>query len=122
MTHDSVAFATSGQIVLHPPQWVTLVCKSTHCVPQRVGAWAVQPVAQTNPAPCGAHSGVLAGHTALHAPQWEGTERSVSHPSSAFWLQSANPGLHVLTAHFSPAHVVVARESAQGVQLLLAQP
>src|SRR5262249_47296436 len=60
--HDAVAFMTSGQRVLQPPQWVTLVCRSTHWVPHRVGACAAQPVVHTNWAPCGPQSGAPAPH------------------------------------------------------------
>lgn len=88
---ETTPLATAGHAMLQSPQWLTLVFRSTHWLPQRVGAAAVQPVAQAKlPAPSvGAHTGADAGQTALHAPQCEGCERSVSQPSTGLPLQSA---------------------------------
>jgi hypothetical protein len=71
------------------PQWVGLVSTSTHCCPQRVGACDGQPVTHAKEARVGAQSGAVLGQTALHAPQWAGWDRSVSHPFAATWSQSA---------------------------------
>lgn len=51
------------------PQWFGALVRSTHCLPQRVGAAPVQPVVHWNEAPTGAQFGAAAPHDALHAPQ-----------------------------------------------------
>ena len=36
--HVTCALPTAPQVLVHAPQWVRLVARSTHCVPQSVGA------------------------------------------------------------------------------------
>jgi hypothetical protein len=83
------AWSTSGHFALQALQWLTLVSVETHSFPQSVGASGAQPVEHWKPAPAGAHTGVAAGHTALHAPQLVAFDRSTSQPSTGSWLQSA---------------------------------
>ena len=72
------------------PQCVTVELKSTHWLPQSVGAWPEQPFVQAKPPlELGAQFGAPDPHAALHAPQWVACERSVSQPSSGLPLQSA---------------------------------
>ena len=85
----AVAFATTGHLMLHPPQLSTLVFGSTHVFPQSTGMSGVHPFVQPNVVPVAAHSGVAAAQIALHAPQVSGFERSVSQPSDAAALQFA---------------------------------
>src|SRR5438309_7372728 len=73
-----VPLSTAVHALLHPPQWLALVWRSTHCLPHSVGAAAVQPVVQTKPLTAGEQLGAPAGQTALHAPQCVAWERSVS--------------------------------------------
>jgi hypothetical protein len=89
--HDTTAFDTGMHATLQSPQWLGLVWRSTQVFPHRVGACDVQPVEQPNcPEPLtGAQTGAAMGHTALHAPQCDGSERSVSHPFDALPSQSA---------------------------------
>jgi len=88
-SHAIVAFATTGHRVLQPPQWLVLVTRSTQSFPHLTGASGVQPFVHWKPGPAGAQSGAATAHTALHAPQLVGFERSVSQPSAGFVLQSA---------------------------------
>lgn len=84
-----VALATSGHLMLQPPQWFVLESGSTQSAPQARGAAGVQPFVHWKPAPAGAHSGAAAPQTALHAPQLVAFDRSVSQPSPPLPLQSA---------------------------------
>jgi hypothetical protein len=84
-----VAFATSGHFVLQAPQWFTLVNGSTHSAPQATGACGVQPFVHWNVAAEGVHFEASGPHAALHAPQLVAFDRSASHPSALFALQSA---------------------------------
>jgi hypothetical protein len=89
-----VELATTGHLMLQPPQWFVLVTGSTHSAPQFRGAPGVQPFVHWNVGPEGAHSGEAAPQTALQAPQLAAFERSVSHPSPGVALQSEYPGSH----------------------------
>lgn len=120
--HDTCPLSTLGHALPHCPQFPTLVVRFTHCVPQSVGACGWQPLTHANPPDVGAHNGAAAPQTELQLPQWDACDRSVSHPSAAFWLQSAYPALHVPTAHEPPAHTAVARGRAQAEHELAPQP
>ena len=100
--HALVLLATTGQAMLQPPQWFSLVAGSTHSAPQSSGALAGQPVVHANAAPLGAQTGAVAGQTALHAPQLVAFERSPSQPFAGFLSQSAKPGSHAATTHVRP--------------------
>ena len=76
-------FATAGQALLHEPQSSSEVWRSTHWLPQSVGAAPAQPVVHEKPLAVGAQSGAAAAHFALQVPQCAASERSTSQPSAA---------------------------------------
>jgi hypothetical protein len=119
--HVVVPLATSGHFTAQPPQCDVLVSGSTQSGPQRSGAAGEQPFVHMNVPPDGAQFGAAAGHGALHAPHEAAFERSVSHPSEPFALQSAHPGSQDLTAQVL-VHVAVACVIRHGAQLGSPQP
>jgi hypothetical protein len=82
--HVDVAWATSGHLRPHEPQWSALVRGSTHCVPQSSGVVTAHPVVHSKFAPTGEHIGAVAGHALPQRPQFEASDRSVSQPSAGF--------------------------------------
>jgi hypothetical protein len=121
-THSLVALATAGHAALQAPQWFSLVAGSTHSAPQRSGAVAGQPVVHAKLAPLGAHTGAVAGQTALQAPQLVAFERSASQPFAGFLSQSEKPVSHVATTHVRPWQADAACVRLHGVQAGLPQP
>jgi hypothetical protein len=121
--HVAAPFATVAHLLLHRPQWLTLVCESTQSVPQSVGAAAVQPVEQANVPSVGpgAQRGAVAGHAVSHAPQWSDFERSVSHPSAISRLQSAWPAEHAM-AHAPSTQLAAPCSVGHGAQSTLPHP
>jgi hypothetical protein len=87
--HVAWPSATDGQAVPHVPQLSSAEVRSTHWLPQSVGAVPEQPETHVNELPDGVQYGAAAPHCALHVPHVALCERSVSHPSDAVWLQSA---------------------------------
>jgi hypothetical protein len=88
-THAVDAWSTSGHFAAHEPQWSTLVSGETHCVPQRIGAAAVQPVEHSNVFPFAMQTGLEGGQIVPQRPQLVARDRFVSQPSAALRLQSA---------------------------------
>jgi hypothetical protein len=80
----ALPLAAVGQVFEHAPQSSSDVIRSTHWLPQSVGAAPPHPVAHANPVPDGLQSGASDVHAALHEPQWAGSERSVSQPLAGF--------------------------------------
>jgi hypothetical protein len=88
---------------------------STQLMPHRT-CDPVHPLLHENVAPIIWHTGMPVVHVAPHVPQCVGCDRSASHPSDGFVLQSAQPGAHV-NPHVPPVHVAVAcGGDAHGVQ------
>ena len=85
----AVEFATTGHLMLQPPQWFVLVFGSTHALLQSSGAEGVQPLVHEKPEPTAEQSGVATPQTALQAPHVSGLERSTSQPSADTPLQFA---------------------------------
>ncbi len=121
-SHVATALSTAGHFRPQTPQFAMLVSGSTQSFPQRSGAAGEHPFVHANDAPDGAQNGIAGGHPVLHAPQLVAFERSVSHPSAAFALQSAQPGSHVAIAHVPAAHWAFAWASLHGAQLGAPQP
>jgi hypothetical protein len=94
--HTRIAFGRSGHAKKHVPQWSTAVAVSTQLPAQSTGAAAPQALVQIR-APlsgCMPHRGVGSAQATPHPPQLVGLDRSVSHPSAAFPLQSPRPSSH----------------------------
>lgn len=102
--HRAVECGGAAQTLPHEPQLFASIVTSVHMPPQRLGVGDEQPDAQTMDVPDVLHSGTDAGQTVPQLPQFIGELRLVSQPSSAEWLQSANPGSHV-KPQFVPSHV-----------------
>ena len=105
--HAIVAFATTGHLMLQPPQLFGLVWGSTHSAPHATGAPGVHPFVHWNEGPAGAQSGAAAAHTELQVPQVVAVERSTSQPSTLLALQSAYPGSQAATMQVRPWHPIV---------------
>ncbi len=119
--HVATAFAGTGQIAQAGPHAVGSV-GTTHLSPHFTGAAGVHPFVHWNEGPAGAQSGAAAVHAVPHAPQVSALERSLSHPSAPFALQSARPGLHALTTHFPPWQPIELYGEGHAEQLGFPQP
>jgi len=121
-THCACPFATIGHARWHDPQWLTLLVRSAHCLPHRVGASPGHPLTHWNAPLDGVQSGAAVPHAALHVPQWPGCDRSVSQPLPSSWSQSEKPATHDATAHAPPAHVAAPWAIEHAVHASAAHP
>jgi hypothetical protein len=87
--HVARAFAGVGHAPAHEPQCAGSLVTSTQVLPQRVLVAPEQPVAHAYEVPDAVHIGADASHATVHPPHVEGSEMSVSQPSSGDPLQSA---------------------------------
>ena len=122
IVHALTALATFAHGAPQPPQWFVLVIGSTHTASHLRGSVGAHPLVHWNVGPFGAQSGATAPHTALHPPHDVAFDRSVSQPSAAFALQSANPPSHLAITHLRPWHAIVLWSVGQGVQEGSPQP
>ena len=74
--------------VVHEPQCVASVCRSTHDEPHRV-VLPLQPVTHVIDPDTIPHTGVPVGHALPHEPQWAGSLSDASHPFACIMSQSA---------------------------------
>lgn len=104
--HVGCACATAGQVWPHPPQLFGSVDCVTHA-PLQGGAIPGHMLTHEKLVADAEHWGVVAGHTAPHAPQFAGFVMSVSHPSSGLPAQCDQPGAHDErgTEHLPALHV-----------------
>ena len=113
------------QAVVHAPQWLALVVRSTQ-VPAQSVVDAGQPEAQAYVLPDAAQTGAppSGAHDAVQLPQWAGWVMFVSQPSSGSPLQSAQPGAHDAAgnAHRPKGHVVIPLTWARFVQSFAHDP
>jgi hypothetical protein len=102
------------------PQFWTLLAVSTHAPVQSVGVLAGQPDMQACPPADGAQRGVPPEHFVAQSPHVFTRVRSVSHPSAATPLQSAQPEAQEEpeNEHSPPVHVVAPITCGRFVQSL----
>jgi hypothetical protein len=97
-------------VVAHPPQWAGDVSRSTHR-----SVHFVRGGVHADTQPVGEHKAFGVPHCAEHPPQVDGLDKSASHPSAAFPLQSRHPGSQDAIAHACPAQLVCACGSEHSV-------
>lgn len=99
-----------------------LVSGSTQSLPHRSGVVGAQPFVHAKDAADGWQYGAAGGHATPHPPHVAAFERSVSHPSVAMTLQSANPGSHVATMHAPALQFAAACGRLHGVHVAFPHP
>ena len=99
----AVLFGPAGQTFPHALQLFTSLPRFTHVAPHRSGVAPTHPEVHENEPEVDEHIGVAPLHITLHAPQFDGCARSVSHPFDASPPQFAKPAAHARFRSHAPA-------------------